>query len=115
MKQDRPKVSGIAVDSQTRCLHWRSALDVIAIKMKCCGEYYACKDCHEALAGHAIAVWPRAEWGELAVLCGVCRRELTIAEYMGSGYCCPACGVRFNPGCRLHSAFYFEEPLLIQD
>ncbi len=106
---DGIEVHGIEVDEQTRCLHWRSALDVIAIKMKCCGIYYACKDCHEALSGHAIEVWPREEWGEPAVLCGVCKGEMTVAAYMESGYACPACGVGFNPGCRLHYRFYFED------
>ena len=98
------------MDGQTRCVHYHSALDVIAIKMKCCGEFYACKDCHEALAGHAIAVWPRDEWEEPAVLCGACGREMTIRAYMDCGYGCPACGARFNPGCGRHAHFYFAMP-----
>lgn len=105
---DRPKVHGLELDPQTRCTHWHSPLDVIAIRMACCGEYYACKDCHEALARHAIAVWPREQWETKAVLCGVCGAELTIAAYMASGYACPSCGAGFNPGCRKHYAFYFE-------
>ena len=52
-----PEVRGINVDAQTRCVHYRSDLDIVAIKMRCCGVYWACKDCHIALAGHAIAVW----------------------------------------------------------
>ena len=80
------EVLGVGLDSQTRCVHWRSELDVLAIKMKCCGVYYACKDCHEASAGHAVEVWPREEWGEMAVLCGVCGGEMTIDAYMESGY-----------------------------
>ncbi len=75
--------------------------------MKCCGVYYACKDCHEALAGHAIEVWPEAEWNQPAVLCGACRRELTIREYIESVSMCPSCGAAFNPGCRKHYRFYF--------
>ena len=104
----RPEVCGVELDAQTRCAHYRSKLDIIAIKMKCCGVYYACKDCHEELAGHAIEVWPRAEWGEAAVLCGACGHELSIERYMASGYECPACGAAFNPGCRKHYQFYFE-------
>jgi len=65
-------VYGINVDQQTRCAHYRKPTDIIAIKMKCCGVYYACKDCHEALSGHPIEVWPRAEWDERAILCGAC-------------------------------------------
>ncbi len=29
-------VKGKLVDDQTRCVHYRSTLDVIAIKFKCC-------------------------------------------------------------------------------
>ena len=70
----RPEVRGVDLDGETRCAHWHSPLDVIAIRMKCCGIYHACKDCHDALAGHAIKVWPRAEWDTPAVMCGICRR-----------------------------------------
>jgi uncharacterized CHY-type Zn-finger protein len=101
-------VKGIGVDAQTRCAHWRSPLDVVAIKMKCCGEYYACKDCHDALAGHAAEPWPRAEWDEAAVLCGACGHAMSIRAYLGGADACPACGAGFNPGCRLHRHFYFE-------
>ena len=95
------------VDAQTRCIHYRSALDIIAIRMACCRVYYACKDCHELLAGHGIKVWPRSEWNTRAILCGACGRELTIREYMDGGYVCPHCRARFNPGCRNHYHFYF--------
>jgi uncharacterized CHY-type Zn-finger protein len=107
MNFSRPQVRGVDLDAQTRCAHYRSALDVIAIKMKCCGVYYACKDCHVALVDHPIQVWPRADWDQLAVLCGVCGHEMSIAQYSSSGYACPACGAAFNPNCRKHSSFYF--------
>lgn len=77
------------------------------MKMKCCGVYYACKDCHAALADHPIEVWPEAEWNESAVLCGACQKEMTIRQYMESGSVCPHCGAAFNPGCRNHYQFYF--------
>ena len=108
MSETRPLVHGIDLDPQTRCAHYNKPVDVIAIKMKCCGLYYACKDCHEALAGHAIEVWPREEWDQLAVLCGCCGTELSIRAYMECGNTCPACGAQFNPGCRNHYHFYFE-------
>jgi len=103
----RPEVRGVDVDAQARCAHYRTAADIVAIKMKCCGIYYACKDCHEALAGHAIEVWPQAEWGERAVLCGTCGYEMSIAQYMACNSSCPDCGAGFNPGCRKHYGFYF--------
>ncbi|HEY1803534.1 MAG TPA: CHY zinc finger protein [Terracidiphilus sp.] len=107
MTSSRPEVRGVDVDTQSRCAHYHSALDVLAIKMKCCGAYYACKDCHEALADHPIEVWLQSERAQLAVLCGVCGHEMSIAQYLSSGYACPACGAAFNPGCRKHYPAYF--------
>jgi uncharacterized CHY-type Zn-finger protein len=95
------------MDAETRCIHYHSELDIIAIKMACCGVYYACKDCHDSLTTHKIKVWPRSEWNKSAILCGACGQELTIHEYMTSGYRCPHCGVGFNPGCKDHNHFYF--------
>ncbi|HEY1646698.1 MAG TPA: CHY zinc finger protein [Terracidiphilus sp.] len=107
MKFSRPEVRGVDLDAQTRCAHYRTELDIIAIKMKCCGIYFACKECHEALASHPIEVWPQAEWSQPAVLCGACGYEMTINEYRSSSYRCPDCRAPFNPGCRKHSEFYF--------
>jgi uncharacterized CHY-type Zn-finger protein len=107
VKPPKPDVQGVDVDTETRCVHYHSVLDIIAIRMACCGVYYACKDCHELLAGHAIQVWPRSEWYVQAILCGACGYELTIREYMDSGCLCPLCKAGFNPGCRNHYQFYF--------
>lgn len=105
----RPTVHGLDLDPQTRCAHWASPLDIIAIKMKCCGAYYACHDCHDARADHAAQVWPREAWDELAVLCGACDHELTVAEYLACDSRCPRCGAGFNPGCHKHRHLYFAE------
>jgi uncharacterized CHY-type Zn-finger protein len=107
-KMNLPQVRGVGLDAQTRCGHYHGATDIIAIKMKCCGEYYACKDCHIELAGHAIVVWPARDWDQLAILCGCCGAELTIRDYLGCDSRCPGCGAGFNPGCRKHYHFYFE-------
>ncbi len=104
-------VHGEDLDEQTRCRHWHSEVDIIAIKLKCCGIYYACNDCHQPLAGHAIKVWPKKEWDEKAILCGVCGNELTINQYLNCGDSCPYCRASFNPGCRNHYHYYFESPL----
>lgn len=106
--KQRPEVRGVDVDGQTRCAHWHSEIDIIAIKMMCCGMYYACKDCHDALAGHASAVWPEQEWDTKAVLCGACGTELSVRDYLDCANVCPACGAGFNPGCRNHCHFYFK-------
>ena len=100
------KVEGVDVDGETRCAHYRSPRDVIAIKMRCCGIYYACKDCHDALAGHRVRTWPQAEWDEKAVLCGACGHEMSVREYLGCGNACLVCAAAFNPGCRNHYHFY---------
>jgi uncharacterized CHY-type Zn-finger protein len=102
------KVHGVNLDSQTRCGHYHDLTDIIAIKMKCCGTYYACKDCHEALADHPITVWQTTEWNQVAILCGGCGTELTIHQYMQCESRCPTCHESFNPACRNHYHFYFE-------
>ena len=102
------RVSGVAIDAQTRCAHYHAPFDVVALKFKCCGEWHPCIDCHRAVAGHAVAVWPIAERSERAVLCGVCGARLAIAEYLASACACPRCGVAFNPGCAMHRHLYFE-------
>ena len=105
----RPIVNGRALDPQTRCGHWRGPLDIIAIRMRCCGAYYACRDCHDALATHPAEVWPLEAFGEPAVLCGACGHELTIADYLACDSRCPRCGAGFNPGCHKHRHLYFAE------
>ena len=105
----RPTVHGLQLDPQTRCVHWHSALDIIAIRMKCCGRYYACRECHDALETHAAEVWPEADWDKPTVLCGACDHELTVAEYLACESRCPSCGAGFNPGCHKHRHLYFAE------
>ena len=101
-------IRGVNVDAETHCAHWHSPLDIVAIRMKCCGDWYACKECHEALAGHAIVVWQSDERDERAVLCGACGYTMRIAEYLESPDACPHCAAPFNPGCHHHHHFYFE-------
>lgn len=100
-------VFGLDVDSQTRCRHYHSPVDIIAIKFRCCGQFYPCHACHEALTDHAAEVWPVEEFGERAVLCGACGHLLTIREYLASAHRCPVCRAEFNPGCARHRHLYF--------
>jgi uncharacterized CHY-type Zn-finger protein len=103
----RPSVHGLELDPETRCAHWRSPLDIIAIRMRCCGKYYACRECHDALETHAAEVWPLSAFGQRAVLCGACGHELSVNEYLACGSRCPACRAGFNPGCHKHRGLYF--------
>jgi uncharacterized CHY-type Zn-finger protein len=107
MPHHRPEVRGLNVDAQTRCSHYSQPVDIIAIKMKCCGVYYACKDCHIALADHEIETWPQSLWDSKAVLCGACGAELSITNYLNANNSCPACAASFNPACKNHYHFYF--------
>jgi uncharacterized CHY-type Zn-finger protein len=100
-------VHGKTVDEETRCEHYHSPLDVIAIKFACCNEFYPCYQCHEETAGHEAAVWPREQFHEQAILCGVCKTTLSIHAYMDTEHC-PHCDAAFNPGCQLHHHLYFE-------
>ncbi|HLZ82973.1 MAG TPA: CHY zinc finger protein [Caulobacteraceae bacterium] len=105
----RPIVQGVALDAQTRCSHYHSTLDIIAIKMRCCGVYHACRECHDELADHPAEVWPKAEWDKAAVLCGACGAEMSVYDYLAGDNRCPACRSPFNPGCKSHHHLYFEK------
>lgn len=107
----RPAVGGAVVDAQTRCAHYAGALDVVAIRFRCCDRWYPCLHCHDASEDHAPTPWPRAEHDAAALLCGVCGTRLTIRAYLAADAArpaCPACGAGFNPGCRRHHPVYFE-------
>lgn len=101
-------IYGKPIDQQTRCQHWHSDLDVIAIKFKCCEKYYPCFSCHEETADHEPEVWPKSEFDTKAILCGVCGTELSITDYQNSSNTCPNCKAAFNPGCSKHYHLYFE-------
>lgn len=102
-------VKGKLVDNETRCAHYHSPVDIIAIKFRCCGEYYACYYCHEECAGHPAEKWPRSEYGTPAILCGNCRAESSIDEYLAGAYTCGYCQAAFNPKCKNHNHLYFSE------
>jgi uncharacterized CHY-type Zn-finger protein len=102
------QVKGKLVDDQTRCVHYQTELDIIAIKFKCCNEYYPCFRCHEENADHKATVWLKSEANEKAILCGVCKAELTIEEYFSTNNACPNCRSAFNPKCENHYHLYFE-------
>ena len=108
MNRKIPVIKGDTVDDETRCTHYNSVLDVIAIKFRCCDTYYPCFSCHEEEAHHAPQIWPKNEFDTLAVLCGVCKHEMTINEYMKSDSECPNCDAAFNPKCSNHYHLYFE-------
>lgn len=102
------EINGVSVDSETRCAHYNSEIDIIAIKFKCCENWFPCFECHAETADHAPQVWSVSERAALAVLCGGCGHRLSIAEYLDCDSTCPKCLCRFNPGCARHYHLYFE-------
>lgn len=108
MKIHGVEVIGVDVDPETRCAHYHTEADIIAIKFKCCGKWFSCHQCHAELADHAVSVWLRGEFETPAILCGSCGHHLTISEYLACESICPRCRWRFNPGCAKHHHFYFE-------
>ncbi|MFS0559304.1 CHY zinc finger protein [Terribacillus sp. 179-K 1B1 HS] len=102
------QVHGKTVDGETRCEHYHSPLDVIAIKFACCNKFYPCHQCHEETAGHQAEVWSKDQFDEHAILCGVCKTTLSIDQYRHTNQC-PNCKAAFNPGCNLHHHLYFEQ------
>lgn len=102
------EVRGSSVDEQTRCAHYKSEMDIIAIKFKCCAEWFPCFECHDEHADHPPQTWSLTERQTAAILCGACGLRLSIEEYFKCGAVCPGCGCRFNPGCACHYELYFE-------
>ncbi len=102
------KVGGIGVESQTRCAHYHSELDIIAIRFKCCGGWFPCFECHRETTEHLPEVWAMTERDEKAILCGGCGHQLTINEYFNCGAVCPNCERNFNLKCANHYELYFE-------
>ena len=100
-------VKGQVIDGQTRCSHYHTNLDIIAIKFKCCDTYFPCYSCHGESADHKAITWEISERDEKAILCGVCGHELSINEYMNSNNTCPTCQSSFNPNCKKHYDLYF--------
>lgn len=101
-------VGGEPVDGACRCVHYRSELDVVAIRLACCDVYFPCFRCHDEAVEHARLRWTPAEADERAILCGACGTRLRIRTYRAVTEC-PECSHAFNPGCRLHEELYFDD------
>ncbi|WP_435361025.1 CHY zinc finger protein [Haloarchaeobius sp. DFWS5] len=101
-------VFGVEVDPETRCAHYDTELDVVALRFDCCDRFFPCFQCHAAVADHEASVVPRDECGTVSVLCGRCGHLLTVSEYLDCDSTCSDCGGDFNPGCARHADRYFE-------
>jgi uncharacterized CHY-type Zn-finger protein len=106
-------VRGVGIGPETRCAHYGTERDVVALRFACCEAFYPCIRCHEAVVDHPAERLP-VESGASAVLCGVCGAELTPEEFVtrdpddeAENHDCPGCGAAFNPGCADHYERYF--------
>jgi uncharacterized CHY-type Zn-finger protein len=103
------EIKGNLVDSKSRCVHYHSTLDIVAIRMKCCNHFYACIHCHNTLESHEPILWGKKELDSKAILCGECLSTYTIDEYLNCNNECPNCKALFNPKCSNHYHYYFEQ------
>lgn len=101
-------VKGNVIDNETRCTHYHTERDRIAIKFYCCNTYFPCHLCHEEDGCGSLQVWPRNKFHQKAILCGACGTQLTIDDYLRGENECPNCKAAFNPNCQLHESLYFE-------
>jgi uncharacterized CHY-type Zn-finger protein len=99
-------VRGVGLDDDTRCVHYATERDVVAIRFGCCEAYYACFRCHQELADHDAVPWPVDRREEPAVRCGACGTPMSAPAYVSTDTC-PECGTAFNPNCERHYGRYF--------
>lgn len=104
------QVLGKIIDQQTRCIHYHSELDIVAIKFACCQQFYGCYFCHKETTNHQAKVW---QADELAILCGNCRQLIGISSYLKNSFC-GNCQAKFNPNCKYHYHLYFDSKLINQ-
>ena len=100
---EREKIFGKLTDSQGRCSHYHSPLDIIANRCGKCKKLYACYKCHDEAEDHSFEAVNTDE--KNSVMCGVCGKYFSYKEY--SSLCaCPVCASSFNPRCSLHKSIY---------
>ena len=74
-------IYGKPVDQQTRCQHWHSDLDIIAIKIHCCAKNYPCFSCHEETADHSPSVSHTDVNNNTIFPCGFVSKLMSTAYY----------------------------------
>ena len=102
------QIHGLLVDKESRCQHYHSPLDIVALKCYDCQKYYACYQCHDHIEDHRFRAYPCHIRQDKVVICGVCLHEMTIENYQKS-VSCSHCHSRFNPACSKHYDIYFAK------
>ncbi|EPY54030.1 hypothetical protein SPOG_02747 [Schizosaccharomyces cryophilus OY26] len=98
-------IYGLLVDDWSRCQHYHSELDIVALRCFACKRFYACFTCHNILESHRFEPWKETP-NLFPVLCGACKHNLTRDQYQQTSNC-PNCERPFNPNCRKHKSYYF--------
>ncbi|MGX7775790.1 CHY zinc finger protein [Streptococcus pluranimalium] len=96
---------GIDIDENSRCRHYHTEQDIVALKCADCQPYYACYKCHDVLEDHTFKATSSDE--PYPVICGACQSYLTFSAYKRGS--CPQCDAVFNPNCQLHDHIYFSK------
>lgn len=98
------KIYGIKIDQQSRCIHYHTKNDIVALMCRQCQKFYACYKCHDELNNHTF----RPVYANQVhnILCGNCRSLLKYNQYK-LNYC-PYCQHSFNPKCIIHHSIYFK-------
>ena len=101
------QAQGVLVDDESRCVHYHTDKDIVALQCYECQKYYACYQCHNALETHTFTPYPLSLKEDRPILCGSCKKILTYEEYSKKSSC-PYCKAAFNPACQNHYSIYFR-------
>ena len=101
------QAQGLLVDDESRCVHYHSDKDIVALQCYECQKYYACYQCHNELESHTFSPYPLNLKQDRPILCGSCKKTLTYEKYREKGSC-PYCAALFNPACQSHHSMYFK-------
>ena len=85
------QAQGLLVDHESRCVHYHSDKDIVALQCYECKKYYACYQCHNELESHVFSPYP-----------------LNLKEEYTETGTCPFCNAAFNPACQNHYSIYFR-------
>ena len=100
------QIYGKLTDSQGRCIHYHTQLDIIANRCSRCNKLYACYKCHDETEDHSFS--PVYAMEPKTVMCGACGKYSSYIEYK-TITACPDCGLSFNPGCSKHECIYSKK------
>lgn len=53
------RLKGALLDDKTRCVHYHSPLDVVALQCYHCRTFYPCFECHNEQEDHTFMPWPK--------------------------------------------------------